>query len=163
MTRSSPDPSIVRLPGVGAQLEVHDVDGKVVRAVRLLDGTVELHPAPGAEPVVLGPAASSSLGAFAAGHFLLTPRLRERIDDVLGGLAFDWVTLPAGAHAVGRTIEELAIRRRTGVTVVAILRGLLPIVDPDPTVRLEAGDELVVACREADLATLERFLVEGTT
>ena len=130
MTASSPDPSIVRLPGVGAQLEVHDVDGKAVRAVRLLDGSVELHPA-GAPPVVLGPAAAASLGAFAAGHFLLPPRVRDRVDDVLGGLAFDWVTLPSGAHAVGRTIEELAVRRRTGVTIVAILRGLLPVVDPD--------------------------------
>ena len=163
MTRSSPDPSIVRLPGVGAQLEVHDVDGSAVRAVRLLDGSVELHPGAGAAPVVLGPAAASSLGAFAAGHFVLPPRVRERVDDVLGGLAFDWVTLPAGAHAVGRTIEELAVRRRTGVTVVAILRGLLPLVDPDPTVRLEAGDDLVVACREEDLAAFERYLVEGAT
>ena len=54
------------------------------------------------------------------------------------------------------------MRRRTGVTIVAILRGLLPIVDPDPTVRLEAGDDLVVVCRGEGPAEFERYLVEGT-
>lgn len=154
------DPSVTRLPGIGAQLEVHDVDGQALRAIRLLDGSVELHPA-GGSVVVLDPSAAQSLGAFAAGHFSLPPRVLERIDDVLGGLAFDWVTLPEGAYAVGKSIEELAVRRRTGVTVVAILRGLVPIVDPEPSARLEPGDDLVVACREQDVGAFERYLVDG--
>jgi K+/H+ antiporter YhaU regulatory subunit KhtT len=48
------------------------------------------------------------------------------------------------------------------VTIVAILRGSLPVVDPDPQQRIEAGDELVVACRADGRAALERYLVEGT-
>ena len=55
-------------------------------------------------------------------------------------------------------MAELEIRHRTGVTVVAILRGAVPIVAPDPDTRLEAGDDVVIVCRPADLATGRDYL-----
>ena len=88
-------------------------------------------------------------------------RERERTADVLGGIEFDWVTVPRGAWVVGLTIEQTAVRRRTGTTIVAILRGSLPVVDPDPNQVLEAGDELVIVCRPGERRAFERFLVEG--
>ncbi|HRW39505.1 MAG TPA: TrkA C-terminal domain-containing protein [Aquihabitans sp.] len=148
-----------RLPGVGHHLDLHDDTGRPVQAVRRRDGTLELH-AEGAV-VVLDALSARSLGALASGHLVVRPELLERADRVLGGLELDWIRLAADAAAVGASIEELAIRRRTGVTIVAILRGSLPLVDPDPTTRLEAGDELVVACRAEERASLERFLHDG--
>ena len=148
-----------RLPGVGDRLDLHDEDGATLSVIRRKDGRLELHQ--GAQVTVLGPLEARALGVFASGHLVLRPELLARTATVLGGLEFDWITVPADAKAVGRSIEELAIRRRTGVTIVAILRGSLPVVDPDPQQRIQAGDELVVACRADDRATLERYLVEG--
>lgn len=147
------------LPFVGHRLELTDEGGDRLVVVRRKDGTVELHV--GASATILDPVAARALGALASGHLVVRPELLDRADAVLGGLELDWVRIPAGAVAVGRTIEELAIRRRTGVTIVAILRGSVPVVDPDPSQRLAAGDELVVACRADDRDALERFLVEG--
>ncbi|MEZ5137486.1 MAG: TrkA C-terminal domain-containing protein [Acidimicrobiales bacterium] len=150
-----------RLPGVGHHLDLHDDASRPVHAVRRRDGTLELH-ADGSI-VVLDPLSARSLGALASGHLVVRPELLERADRVLGGLELDWIRLAPDAAAVGASIEELAVRRRTGVTIVAILRGSLPLVDPDPSMRLEADDELVVACRAEERSALERFLHEGAT
>ena len=159
----SPDagPEIDRLPGIGIKLSLHDADGRPVRAVRLRDGTVELFVEPTGGSVELDAASARSLGAFVSGHYLMTPDAAERIGDVLGHLVFDWIELAKGAHAVGRSIQELEIRRRTGVTVVAVLRGSTAIVAPDPDLRFEHGDDVVFACGQQDRDDFERFLQTG--
>jgi TrkA domain protein len=101
------------------------------------------------------------VGAFISGHFRLRPETAERLADVLGGLTIDWVRVQAGDAAVGHTIDELAVRQRTGATIVAVLRGSVPLVAPDPSVLLEARDDLVVVCREDDLDRFVRYMVEG--
>src|SRR4051794_13628619 len=159
MTQQSPPPSPVRLPGVGARLDLTDQDGHPLEAVRRKDGVVELHHR--GSVIVIEPDTAGSLGAFVTGHFILPSEVARRTAHVVGGLAFDWVHLSPSSHAVGHTIESLAVRRRTGVTIVAILRGSQPLVVPDPNVRLEAGDDLVVACREEDRAAFERYMEVG--
>lgn len=158
--RRDTDPRVVRLPGVGTRLELRDTSGKPVHVVRRNDGRVELHGQGGA-PTELDPTNAHTLGAFVTGHFLLSPEVSDRLGDVLGGLVFDWVNLPPGAHAAGRTIEELAVRRRTGVTIVAILRGSLPIVAPDAACTLQSGDDLVIACRWEDREPFARYMLVG--
>ena len=157
--RSARPPRPERLPAVGYRLELRADDDRPVTAIRRKDGTLELHI--GHDVAVLDPASARALGALATGHLVVRPDLLERTDAVLGGLELDWFRLPADAVAVGRSIEELAVRRRTGTTIVAILRGSVPVVDPDPSQRLQPGDELVVACRAEERDALERYLVEG--
>ena len=70
---------------------------------------------------------------------------------MVGGLLIDWVTLDRDSPGVGRTIAELEVRRRTRMTVAAILRDDVPIVAPEPTEVLRAGDRLVVIGRPEDL------------
>jgi TrkA domain protein len=148
-----------RLPTVGHLLDLHDEDGHPVQVVRRKDGTLEVH-ADG-RTTILDPVQAQALGLLASGHIVVKPELVARTSAVLGGLELDWVTVAPGAAAVGRSIEQLAIRRRTGTTIVAILRGSLPVVDPDPQERLQVGDELVVACRPEQRDALERYLVDG--
>jgi TrkA domain protein len=149
-----------RLPGVGERLDVTDTDGRALQVVRRLSGHVELHSA--GNVVELDPSVAEAVGAFASGHFRMRPEIVERLTGVLGGLSFEWVSLREGHYAVGRTIEELAVRRRTGVTIVAVLRGSIPIVAPEPSIVLEACDDLVIACRDEDLHGFVRYMTEGT-
>ena len=155
----APAPTPERLPAVGHRLELVDELGAPIVAIRRRDGSLELHGL--ADATVLDPVAARALGALASGRLVVRPELLARTDAVLGGLELDWVRVGSGAAAVGRSIEELSIRRRTGVTVVAVLRGAVPVVDPDPSERLRAGDQLVVACRAEDREVLERFLEDG--
>lgn len=158
--RPTPDlPAPVRLPGVGALLDLRDEDGAPLRVVTRKDGNVEIHHE--GATIVLDATQAHALGAFVTGHYVLDPTLARRIGGVLGGLQFDWVTVPPGAAVAGRSIQDVQLRQRTGVTVVAILRGSQPVVDPGPQAILEVGDDLVVACRDEERASLEQFLREG--
>lgn len=153
-------PPIVRLPGVGTRIDVTDAFGRPVQVVRRKSGAVEIHGGTGGT-VELDAAAAETVGAFLAGHYLVDAGAAQRLADAVGGLRFDWVRLEAGDHAVGRSIAALGIRRRTGVSIVAILRRPAPLVDPDPTVALQPGDELVVVCRPDDREPFVRFLRDG--
>lgn len=160
MPDTPPDPCAVRLPGIGTRLDLSDAEGRPVHVVSRNDGIVELHH--GNDHIIeLDAATAHAVGAFVTGHYVLGPAVAGRMSDVLGGLLFDWVTLPADAHAVGKTIEALAIRRKTRVSIIAILRASQPIVSPDPQTVLEAGDDLVVACREQDLEVFTRYVLTG--
>ncbi|MFB6097125.1 MAG: TrkA family potassium uptake protein [Haloferacaceae archaeon] len=57
----------------------------------------------------------------------------------------------------GRTLREADVRARTGCTVIAIERRGQLFVDLDPDVRIESGDELVVAGTDADVQRFKEF------
>ena len=159
-TDHPPVPEPQRLPGVGQRLDLVDEDGRPVTVIRRKDGVFEIHHDGGS--TYLAEPQARALGALASGHFRMAPGLFERTEGVLGGIDFDWVTVPAGAWAAGRTIEELALRQRTGTTVVAILRGSIPILVTDPSQRLEVGDELVIVGEPDGRPALERYLARGS-
>jgi len=153
-------PPIVRLPGIGTRIDVTDALGRPVQVVRRKSGEVEIHAEPG-HAVELDAATAETVGAFLAGHDLVDVGAAQRLADAVGGLRFDWVRLEAGDHAVGASIAALGIRRRTGVSIAAILRRPAPLVDPDPTVVLQPGDELVILCRPDDREPFVRFVKDG--
>lgn len=90
------------------------------------------------------------LGAVLAGAYF-QPTLANRIESVVGGLLIDWVTIRPDAPGAGRSIADLQVRRRTRMTIVAILRGDDLIVVPEPTEVLVTGDQVVVVGRPEDL------------
>ena len=58
---------------------------------------------------------------------------------------FVWVEVAAGSVMDGQCIEDLALRTRTGATVVGIMRHGEMIANPRPTEALEASDLLAIA------------------
>jgi TrkA domain protein len=66
--------------------------------------------------------------------------LQQRIE----GLVIDWLPMRQDSPYAGRTIGDARIRSRTGVSVVAIVRGDDAVPAPEPDHRLESGDYLVV-------------------
>jgi monovalent cation:H+ antiporter-2, CPA2 family len=59
-------------------------------------------------------------------------------------VALEDFILPLGPSALNVSIQELALRSRTGATIAAIYRGELAIVNPSPTESLEPGDVLLL-------------------
>jgi TrkA domain protein len=60
------------------------------------------------------------------------------------GLVIDWLPLPAGSPFAGRSIGDAAVRSRTGVSIVAVIRDETAFPAPGPDFGLEADDTLVV-------------------
>lgn len=61
----------------------------------------------------------------------------------LEGLAIDWLTVQDGGELAGSTIGEAQLRKRTGASIVAIVRGSSTNAAPGPDDRLEVGDVVV--------------------
>jgi CPA2 family monovalent cation:H+ antiporter-2 len=72
---------------------------------------------------------------------------------------FTWLEVRAGSSLDGRTLAELALRRRTGVSVVGILRDGVLQPNPGPDDVLRAGDMLAVLGRPDARRTVQAMAV----
>jgi TrkA domain protein len=72
------------------------------------------------------------------------------------------VTVLPGSGVVGHAIEALDIRKRTGCSIVAILRSDgTSVPNPSPETPIDANDILVVIADAAGVAKLEDLVAEG--
>jgi monovalent cation:H+ antiporter-2, CPA2 family len=86
--------------------------------------------------------------------------LQKALPSLLEAAKFEKVILLDGTTAVGRMLEELKLRSRTGASVVAIERGDELIVNPAPDVPLAAGDRVLIL-GTVDQVGAARELLEG--
>jgi CPA2 family monovalent cation:H+ antiporter-2 len=97
-------------------------------------------------------------------HEVLTRPVAEHHEEPDGVRAFlreaqlEVVSLDAGAPASGRLIRELALRSRTGASVVGIDRGEDTVVNPGPDEELQAGDNVLLLGSAAQRAAAYRLL-----
>ncbi|MEZ5407515.1 MAG: cation:proton antiporter regulatory subunit [Acidimicrobiales bacterium] len=80
--------------------------------------------------------------------------VQQRIE----GLSIDWITVPDGSAFVGRTIADGEIRTRTGVSIVAVIRGADTTPAPPPTFGFAAGDVAVAVGTPAGLDAVRAML-----
>lgn len=113
------------------------------------------------------PAASVSLDeddSRTLGELLGTPQVSEelaRLQQRVEGLAIDWLTLPEGGPYSSGTIGDTQARTRTGVSIVAVVRGDEPIPAPGPAQELAEGDTLVVVGTPRGIERLAEILRTG--
>jgi TrkA domain protein len=158
--------SEVVLPGIGRRYTLPAADGTHLVVVVHHSGRRDIYVLPpGASPDE-SPTTSFSLtddqarrlGAVLGGAYF-KPAVVADVETVIGSLLIDWVTVRADSAGAGRSIAELEIRRRTRMTVVAILRDSDTILAPGPGETLRAGDRLVVVGRQEDLGAFLRHVV----
>jgi len=111
-----------------------------------------------ASAVELSDHQARKLGAILGGAFF-KPAVVEELEAVFGDLLIDWVTLEPASPGADKTIGELQIRRRTGVTIVAIVRGNQAITVPEPSATLRAGDRLIIIGRRQDSGPFHQLVV----
>ena len=75
------------------------------------------------------------------------------LGEILHATASQWIEVPDGP-AAGRSIGELAIRTRTGASIVAVRRGNQTIPSPLPDETLRSGDQLLAV---GDVEAVERL------
>ena len=142
------------LPGIGRRYQMTDDSGRVVTVIVHHSGRRDVYlPRPGGrdvDAVSFTDDQARRLGALLAGVYF-KPAAVAQVEAVIGGLLIDWATLHERSPGVGRSIAELEIRRRTRMTVAAIVRGDSSLVAPDPGTELAVGDRLVVIGRPEDL------------
>jgi TrkA domain protein len=79
----------------------------------------------------------------------------------LEGLAIDWLPIEEGSPWVNRAISDAAVRTRTGVSIVAIVRADSTVPAPTPDFVFAAGDTLVVVGTAQGINALSGMLHSG--
>lgn len=136
------------LPGVGKKfvLTLHGGDELVI--VVHLTGTRELclFPRHSDEPTAVITLLDEEARevAMILGGAVYEPTPLQQAELALRGLVIEWLTVPPQSPLADRTIAELQIRKRTGVSIIAIQRGDRIIPNPEPSERLQVGDLLLL-------------------
>jgi TrkA domain protein len=142
------DVNETRLPGVGLRHDFTCRSGDRVGLITRHSGRRELlvfdrdDPDNVSDSVAMTPDESSVLAGLLGGTTLV-----DRFDDLrqhIADLSLDWLPVPETSRFVDRPMGATEMRTRTGVSVIAILRGTTPIPAPGPEVVLRAGDTVVV-------------------
>lgn len=138
----------VKLPGVGVRFEFETADGNRIGVISHRSGLREVYASRRDDPDefrrILGLSPDDArtlaelLGATRVAQQLA--ELQQRIE----GLVIDWLPVRQDSPYLGRTIGDARLRTRTGVSVVAIVRGEQAVPAPGPEQQLEGGDYLVV-------------------
>ena len=82
----------------------------------------------------------------------------DEIVEALSEAPIHWVVVPRTAAVAGRTIGEIGVRSRTGVTILAIRRDSGTISEVTPETEILSGDTLVVVGDEDDHDAFEELL-----
>jgi CPA2 family monovalent cation:H+ antiporter-2 len=93
---------------------------------------------------------------------------RETLDQlgaILAATTTESFLVNSDSPASGRTLRDLRLRKETGATVIAIVRGGQPLTNPEPDFVIEAGDILVLVGAHVQLdraiAVLEARIEEA--
>jgi TrkA domain protein len=138
----------VRLPGVGVRYEFRTAEGKRVGVISHRSGLREIYVSHSDDPDEFSRALGLSPDdARTLAELLGATRVAEQLAELqqrIEGLVIDWLPIRSDSAYVGRTIGDAQIRSRTGVSVVAIMRGEVAIPAPGPDQKLDSDDYLVV-------------------
>jgi TrkA domain protein len=158
----NPDVRVDDLPGIGRRYELTCDDGGVLTVVIHHTGRRDLYVFPAgredASTVSLSDTQARTAGDILSGTYF-TPTAVRRVQEVIDDLVTDWVMLTPGSPGTECSIGDLGIRGRTGMSVMAILRGDTVIHEPGATEVLRSGDRLVVTGRRANLPAFQRLVV----
>lgn len=153
--------SETRLPGVGVRHDFTTADGDRLGVLVHRTGRRELLIYDEDDPdacrftITMGPDDARTLA-----ELLGASQVSEAITSIqrVEGLAIDWLTVREGSPLTGVSVGDAGIRTRTGVTVVAVLRGDEALPAPGPEFTLRPGDVAVTAGRPEGIEELRRLL-----
>lgn len=154
-----------QLPGVGVRYEFQTSDGERVGVVHHRGGRREVFVCSADEPDTVAMSLDlSDEEAHTLGEMMGIATVVEKLvglQQSVEGLAIDWLTVDPGTPYAGRTIGDARIRTRTGVSVVAVIRGTTPFPAPGPEFHVEAGDTLVVVGTPKGIESVTEILTAG--
>lgn len=156
---------VTPLPGIGVRKDFATRTGRRVGVVTHRDGHVELIVSKTDDPdacLASLPLTNDEAGALAnlLGAPQLVAQLTEEHRD-LPGINTRQLPLKASSPFDGRTLGDTAMRSRTGVSVVAVMRAGQAHPSPTPDFTFTAGDVLVAVGTSEGLESALKILKYG--
>lgn len=156
---------VTPLPGIGVRKDFALDNGRRVGVVTHRDGKIELIVSKSDDPdacLASLPLTSDEAGALA--NLLGAPQLVAQLTEEhreVPGINTKQMTIKSGTPYDGRTLGDTAMRTRTGVSVVAVMRAGQVHPSPAPEFTFTAGDVLVVVGTAEGLESAVKILHHG--
>lgn len=84
----------------------------------------------------------------------------DQLNEILAATTTESFLITRDSQVCGKSLRDLRLRKETGATVIAIVRGGKPILNPEPDDRLQAGDILVLVGSHEQLDRALKVLEE---
>lgn len=154
----------INLPGIGTKYELETEKKDIVAIFFLKNGNIQMytlqHDCPTPSVAELTSAEARRLGTILAGAIMEADSESVEIAfSALSDLRISIHTYIIGKQVAGKSLEELQIRARTGVTIIAVSRGDVNIINPSPSFVFNEGDTLVAIGESDQLKTFEREIM----
>ena len=150
------------LPGIGVRHDVLTATGRRISVVFDRNGERNLavydrfDPDACRDSIPLTDDEASVLSDLLGGTVMLSQL--SGLTSETTGVFTEHLLLPADSPYLGRTLGSTQARTRTGVSIVAIVRGAEVIASPTPSALFDAGDILVAVGTRAGLDALTQLL-----
>ncbi|MDH4276637.1 MAG: cation:proton antiporter regulatory subunit [Acidimicrobiia bacterium] len=152
----------IKLPGVGVRLEFDTEAGEQVAVVVHRGGRRELMVYDSDDPDIcttvmhLTPAEARTLSEALGGSTVT--EVSRVVEQRIEGLAIDWIEVDEGSSFLDRSIADGMFRTRSGVSIVAVIRGIETVPAPGPDFVFTVGDVAVVVGTPAGIDQVRTLL-----
>ncbi|MHC1600422.1 MAG: cation:proton antiporter regulatory subunit [Candidatus Methanospirareceae archaeon] len=155
---------ISELPDIGTKYEIESPKGDKVAVIFLTTGEIELYvlEAGAEQPSVtrLTSEEARRVGSVLTGALLTIEQEDVEVSfSEISDLRIHIHICPVTKYVIGKSIEDLAIRKKTGVTVVAISRKGQSIISPPPETVFEEGDLIVAIGEREQIKACQRVIL----
>lgn len=153
------------LPGVGLRYDFETDAGQRIGVIHHRTGRRELFVCPADDPD--RPTVSLHLSDEESHHLVDALGGSQVVENLshlqqhIEGLAIDWLTVESDSRYADGTIGAARIRTRTGVSVVAVIRGYEHFPAPGPDFHIGVGDTLVVVGTPHGIEQVADILANG--
>lgn len=156
------------LPGIGHKFQIEATSGDRLTIVIHDDGTRELYTFNRKEPdrvasvVTLTDSEARQVSGIVGG-LTYSPKGPATTEVILDDLLLEWYTIEPGSSCIGKTIQDLQVRSRSGASIVSIIESNLEKrTNPGPDTVIHEGATVIVAGDRRTNARLKRLLVHGS-
>lgn len=156
---------VTPLPGIGVRKDFATRNGRRIGVVSKRDGQTDLIVSKADDPdacMASIPLSAEEAGALA--NLLGAPQLVAQLNEEhrdLPGINTKQLPIKANSPFDGRTLGDTALRTRTSVSVVAVMRAGQVHPSPTPDFTFTSGDLLVVVGTSEGLEAAAKILKSG--
>ncbi|AFV01833.1 MAG: cation:proton antiporter regulatory subunit [Dehalobacter sp. 4CP] len=156
------------LPGIGKKYQLDTRSGDKLVVIVHDDGRREMYhyyledPNESISMVTLDDEESRCIASILGG-MAYRPKDLDTVEVAIGDMVLEWYRIETGAYAIGKSIGEMQVRKRTGGTIIAMVKkDQNKTINPNPDIVLQEGATIVILGEKEQVKAAKGLLFHGS-